>query len=207
MKNKGLWISLSLLNLCVVTVLGVTLRSKALFDLPSIDYNHLINAHSHFAFGGWVTLALMVLMVSVLLTNPQKKQPGYQFIFWSIFASTWALLLAFPFAAYTTLSTYISTLFIFTTYIFGWFFIKDIRKAKVSKTIFLLSVASVVCLLLSSIGPFTLAYLFATKSLNAVLYRDALFSYLHLQYNGFFTLAVFSLLFQKLESKLPVAAL
>src|ERR1035437_9350167 len=116
MKNKNLWISLSLLNLCIVTVLGVILRSKALFELPIIDYNHLLNAHSHFAFGGWVTLALMVLMINALLPESQKKQPVYQFILWSIFSSTWAMLLTFPFTGYNTLSTYISTLFIFTTY-------------------------------------------------------------------------------------------
>ena len=202
MKNKKFWISLSLLNLCTVTLLGVILRSKALFELPAIDYNHLLNAHSHFAFGGWVTLTLMVLMVSSFLNQPQKILPRYQFIFLGIFASTWGLLLTLPFAGYNTFSSYISTLFIFITYIFCWIFIKNIRKANVNKTTLLLSMASVVCLVLSSGGSFMLAYLFSTKSLNAVLYRDALFSYLHLQYNGFFTLAVFALLFQKLESKL-----
>ena len=202
MKNKNFWISLALLNLCVVTLLGVVLRSKALFALPAIDYNHLLNAHSHFAFGGWVTLALLVLMVSGFLTDSQKEQTVYQFIFFGIFVSTWGLLLTLPFAGYTNFSTYISTLFIFITYLFCWVFIKNIRKAKVSKTTLLLSIASVVCLLLSSAGSFALEYLFATKSLNAILYRDALFSYMHLQYNGFFTLGVFALLFQKLETKI-----
>jgi hypothetical protein len=200
------WLSLSLLNLCIVTVLGVILRSKAIFNLPIIDYNHLLNAHSHFAFGGWVTLALMVLMTHALLTEAGKKKSIYQFVFWSIFVTIWILLLTFPFTGYNTLSTYISTIFIFTTYIFGWIFIKDIRKAKVSKTVLLLAVASVACLVLSSAGSFTLGYLFASKSLNAVLYRDALFSYLHLQYNGFFSLAVFALFFQKIELKLPAEA-
>jgi len=199
-RSKSFWVNLSIFNLCIVTVLGVILRSKTLFALPAIDYNHLLNAHAHFAFGGWVTLALMVLMTNDLLPESLRNKSVYQFIFMGIFASSWGLLLIFPFMGYATLSTYISTLFIFITYIFSWVFIKDIRKAKVSKTTLLLAVASVVCLLLSSAGPFTLAYLFATKSLNAVLYRDALFSYLHLQYNGFFTLAVFALFFHKIES-------
>ena len=206
MKNKNFWISLSLLNLCVVTMLGVILRSKALFELPSIDYNHLLTAHSHFAFGGWITLALMVLMVNVFLTKSQNKKSIYQFTFWGVFASTWGLLLTLPFAEYVALSSYISFFFIFITYFFSWVFIKNIYKAGVSKTTLLLSVASIVCLVLSSAGSFALAYLFSIKSLNAILYRDALFSYLHLQYNGFFTLAVFALLFQKLELKLPEEA-
>ncbi len=202
MKTKNFWISLSLLNLCVVTILGVILRSKALFELPSIDYNHLLTAHSHFAFGGWVTLALMVLMVNAFLTEHQKTHRAYQIIFWGIFASTWGLLLTLPFAVFVSLSSYISFFFIFITYIFFIAFLIDLRKAGVSKTTFLLSASAIVCLVLSSGGSITLAYLFASKSLNAVLYRDALFSYLHLQYNGFFTLAVFALLFHKLETKL-----
>lgn len=80
--------------------------------------------------------------------------------------------------------------------------IKDSRKAGLSKTVYLLSVSSVVCLLLSSVGQLTITYLFAVKSINAIFYRDALFTYLHFQYNGFFTLAVFALLFQQLENKM-----
>jgi hypothetical protein len=201
MKNKNFWIGLSLLNLCVVTILGAILRSKALFELPAIDYNHLLTAHSHFAFGGWVTLTLMVLMVSVFLTESQKQKYIYQFVFWGVFVCAWGLLFTLPFAGDVALSSNISFFFIFITYVFGWVFIKNICKAEVSKTTLLLSVASVVCLVLSSGGSFTLAYLFASNSSNVIMYRDALFTYLHLQYNGFFTLAVFALLFQKLEAK------
>src|ERR1035437_7778535 len=106
MKNKNFWINISLFNLCIVTMLGVILRSKSLFELPAIDYNHLLKAHSHFAFGGWVTLALMVLMVNAFLTESQKKQRVYQFIFWGILAGTWGQLLTLPFAGYENLSTY-----------------------------------------------------------------------------------------------------
>ena len=197
-KSKSFWISLSILDLCIGTFLAAILRSKTLFELPSIDYNLLLHVHSHFALG-WVTLALMVLMVNAFLTEEQKKLAIYQFIFWGIFACTWGLLLTFLFPGYPTLSTHISILFIFFTYVFSWVFIRDIRKATVSKTTQMLSIVSVVCLALSSAGTFSLSYLFAIQSLDGILYRDALYSYLHLQYNGFFTLAVFALLFQKLE--------
>ncbi len=200
-KSKNFWISLSILELCIGISLPAILRSKALFELPSVDYNLLLNVHSRFALG-WVTLALMVLMVNAFLTEEQKKRWIYQLTFWGIFTCTLGLLLTFIFPEYPALLTHISILFIFITYIFSWVFIKDIRRARVSKTTLLLSVSSVVCLALSSAGIFSLSYLFAIQSLDVILYRDALFSYLHLQYNGFFTLAVFALLFQKLELKL-----
>ena len=202
MRNKNFWISLSIINLCVVALLGLILRSKILFNLPWLDYNHLLKVHSNFAFGGWVTLALIVLMVYEFLSDSQANKTIYQLVFWGTIACSWALLLTLPFAKYANSTTYISSVFILICYIFTAVFIRDIRKAKVSKTTKLFSIAALCCLVLSSIGTFTLVYLFATKSLNAVLYRDALFSYLHLQYNGFFSLAVFALLFHKLESKL-----
>jgi hypothetical protein len=40
----------------------------------------------------------------------------------------------------------------------------------------------------------------ASKSGNVILYKDAVYTYLHLQYNGFFTLAVFALLFNRIEN-------
>ena len=176
--------------------------------MPAIDYNDLLNTHPHFAFGGWVTLALLVLMTNTFLNDKQRDKPVYQYIFWSIFLSSWAYVFILPFSGYATISRYISIVFILTTYVFTWLYFKDIRSSfrdgKVSRTVYLLSFSGLICLVLSSVGPFMLTYLFAVKSLNAVLYRDALFSYLHLQYNGFFTLSVFALLFQKLELNLSL---
>jgi hypothetical protein len=56
--------------------------------------------------------------------------------------------------------------------------------------------------MLSAIGPIALAYLHTIGSLQSFFYRDALYIYVHFQYNGFFTLAVFALLFQKLYPKI-----
>ena len=201
MKKEKFWINLSILNLCIVALLGVIMRSKIIFNLPIINYSHLLESHSHFAFGGWITLALMVLMVYELLPASLNERRVYQWIFAIIILTSWFMLLTYYFEANSLLSDFFSATFIFATYVFGWIFIKDVQKSGAGKTILLLVVSSIVSLVLSSVGPFTLDYLFIIKSQNAILYRDASFAYLHLQYNGFFTLAVFSLLFHKLEAK------
>lgn len=206
MKNKKIWIDLSLISLVTLALLGLIMRSKILFSLPLIDYNRLLDAHSHFAFGGWVTLALMVLMVYELLPDSQMRRPIYQWLFGAILLSSWGMLLSFFFSGNCFFSNFLSAFFIFTTYLFGYFFIKDILKSGVRKTVQLLSILSLVSLIISSICPFVIAYLFASKSLDAILYRDALFTYLHLQYNGFFTLAVFALLFHRFELKITEAS-
>lgn len=103
------------------------------------------------------------------------------------------MLFSFPFQGYAFFSILFSTLFIFVTYAYSWVFIKDLLKRGTEKTVALLCIVSLTALTLSSIGPFTLAYMMVSHSTNTLLYKDAIYTYLHLQYNGFFTLAVFAL--------------
>ena len=170
-----------------------------IFDLPWIDYNRLVDTHSNFAFEGWATLALLTLMVYELQGSLFNKKT-YQFILGAIFLCGWATLFTTPFQSCKSVSEYVSFIYILVTYIFAWIFIKDILRTSASRTVKLLSVSSLIYLVMSSAGVLMLAYLFSIKSLNAILYRDALFGYLHLQYNGFFTLAVFSLIYNKIVS-------
>lgn len=195
MKRRNSWFTLSLVNLSIVALLGVTLRTKQLFPLGFIDYKNFLSAHSHFAFGGWVTLALMLLFIDNLLTQEQQQKQIYQWMLWGIEITSVGMLITFPYKGYALFSIIFSTLFIFFTYGFSWAFIRDIRQTKNERPVILLSVVALLCLVLSSIGPFTLAYIIAAHTGNATLYRDSIYTYLHFQYNGFFTLSVFALLF------------
>lgn len=196
MNFKRIWINLSITNLCIVAGLGVLMRAKVIFDLPWIDYNRVVDTHGHFAFMGWAAFALIILTIYELPGALYSKKI-YQVLLGAIFLCGWGTLFASPFEGCTTVSKYLSFLYILLTYILSWLTIKDILKSNAQKTVKLLSVSSLIYLVLSSAGAVMLAYLFAIKSLNAILYRDALFGYLHLQYNGFFTLMVLALLFNK----------
>lgn len=167
-----------------------------IFNLPAIDYNRLVDTHGHFAFMGWATLALLTLMVYELPGELYNKKK-YQLLLASVLICSWATLLLSSFESLKSVSEYVSFIYTAVTYIFSWLFIRDITKTNASRTVKLLAASSMLSLVLSSAGIIMLAYLFAVKSLNAVLYRDALFGYLHLQYNGFFTLAVFTLIYNK----------
>lgn len=202
MKNKSLWINISIINLCIVALLGFILRSKILFSIPWINYLNLLDTHSHFAFAGWVTLALLVLMVDELLPESLSNKPVYNWLFGGIVFCSFGILFIKPFNDGGFLSNLISYLLILVSYITAWVFLKDFRKTSVNKTVRLLGVSAIVSLVLSSAGPILLSYLNAVKSLHPFFYRDALYIYLHLQYNGFFTLAVFALFFHKLYPKI-----
>src|SRR6266581_3687612 len=110
MKNKNLWVDLSLINLCIVAFLGFTLRSKILFALPTINYLNFLDTHSHFAFEGWVTLALLFLLVHELLPGQFNQKSIYQWCFGGIVMSSYGILLTTPFNNNSFLAEFFSAL-------------------------------------------------------------------------------------------------
>lgn len=201
MNNKSLWISLSLVNLCIVALYGFILRSKILFPLHFLDYRNFLSAHSHFAFSGWVGLCLFTLFIYNLLPPQLGQRKVYQWILAGIELSSLGMAFTFPFQGYTTISIFFSSLYIFVNFFFAWVFIKDMMSSQVHKTIKLLSISAIASLIVSSIGPLGLVYILITKSGDSILYRDSIYTFLHFQYNGFFTLSVFALFFDRLLKK------
>jgi hypothetical protein len=199
------WVNVSILGLCTIGLLGLLLRSKIVFSIPFINYNHFVEAHSRFTFSGWVTLALMLLMVSELLPESGNKKK-YIILFAGIAITSWAMMIAFLWKGYNVLSIIVSLFFILLTYIYAYVFVKDILKAKLSPGVRWLAVSSMICLVISSFGLFIIDYIYFSHSFEAFLYRDSLFTYLHFQYNGFFSLSIMALLFNNIKSIIPVPA-
>src|SRR4029077_1594569 len=103
-------------------------------------------------------------------------------------------------------SIILSLCFILLTYLFGSIFIRDLLRTKLAFCVKLLASSSIVYLILSSSGVIIITYIYFTQSFDAIFYRDALFTYLHFQYNGFFTLAIFALLFNLPDKRASVKA-
>lgn len=199
MKDKrSFWLSVCLVNLSIVALLGFTLRSKILFSLPIIDYRNFLSAHSHFAFSGWVGLSLITLLIYDLLPKDLNQKKIYQLILIGIEVSSLGMAISFPIHGYTTLSIVFSTLYIVVSFVFAGVFIKDILRTSIHRSIKLLCVSAIASLVASSIGPFGLLYIIRSKSGDSILYRDSIYTFLHFQYNGFFSLSIFALFFNYL---------
>jgi hypothetical protein len=203
MIHRNNWILLSLINLCIVAFLGFLLRSKILFSLPFINYEHLINAHAHFAFSGWVTLSLLTLFTKELVPSAALAIKGrlYGRLLWGIELSSLGMLVFFLLQGYGLFSILFSSLFILCTYFYGYHFIRDIMVTDKRKPSFILSIGALVSIMISSVGPFILSYIHISGSANSILYREAFYLYLHFIYNGFFTLSIFALLLDHLEKR------
>jgi hypothetical protein len=200
MRPLRIWTRMALINLAIVAFLGLSLRGKIVFFMPFIDFKYLMHAHSHFAFGGWVTLVLLALMTYRILPESMYRKPVYQWLLGGIVVNAYGMLLSFPFQGYGFYSILFSTLFIFVTYGYTFVFVRDILRTAVSGPVKALATGAVSYMALSSVGAFTLAGLLATKSKNIILYKDAIYTYLHLQYNGFFTLALFAIILHYLKA-------
>lgn len=200
-SRKHFWLLLSLCNLAIVALFGLVLRSKILFPIYFLDYRQFLSAHSHFAFAGWVGLSLITLLIFNLLPEAVASKKIYTWILIGTEVSSLGMALFFPIFGYNAISIFFSSLYIVVNYIFGWVYIKDLLKIKMDKTVRLLSVAAIGSLLVSAIGPLGLVYILLSKSGDSILYRDSIYTFLHFQYNGFFTLSVFALYFSQALQK------
>lgn len=208
-KDKGFWIGLSLLNLSIIAILGLLMRSKILFSIPFLDYRKLLNAHSFFALTGWLGLALLTWLIYEILPPHLSQKKVYTFLLWAFQISAAGMGFSFLCWGYHTVSVFFLLLYVAASFVFGLIYFIDIKRAKLLPMVRWLSLGAVVSLLLAAVLPPGLAYMMLSRSGGSLLYRDLAYTFLHLQYNGFFTLAVFALFFawyQQKKKVLPPAA-
>ena len=200
--GKQFWITIALLNLCIVASLGVLLRTKMIFPLEAVEFPNILEAHYHFAMNGWITFTLMVLMVYELLPEYLNQKPVYLWMRLGMLFTSYGLAISFVIDGYNPVTMSFITLYIVLAFAFAWIFIRDLIKAKPAKAISILCICGLISLVLSCLGPETfLGYVIAAHSMNVLLFRDTAYTYLHFQYNGFFPLVIFALFFNYLSSK------
>lgn len=194
------WCRISLFNLLVLSLIGVTLRYKIAYYFPYIDQKHLLHGHSHFAFAGWVSMALMVLMVHYL---EKKGQAGsfkkYKSLLWANLLTAIGMLIAFPIEGYGIYSIIFSTASIFVSYVFAIVYWRDLNRLPVRSVSHQWFKASLVFSIFSSLGAFALAVMMINRINHQDWYLASEYFYLHFQYNGWFFFACMGLAADKQE--------
>lgn len=200
-KELKFWLQVALVNLLILAFIGTVLRYKIAYYLPFVDQKHLLQGHSHFAFGGWVTQALMALMVEYLRSNGLEHAfKKYFLLLFSNLFTAYGMLVAFPIEGYGVLSIIFSTLSIFVAYVFAFVFWKDLNRITKNNTSKLWFKSAVIFNAISSIGAFSLAFMMANKIVHEKWYLSAVYFFLHFQYNGWFFFAIMGLFIAKLNS-------
>lgn len=202
------WLRIAIINLLIVALLGVLMRYKIAYSLPIVDQKNFMNAHSHFAFAGWISQALMVLMVNYLANQTSENIfKKYRWIFIANLLTAYGMLLSFPWQGYNVISIIFSTLSIFVSYAFAFMFWKDLGKLKIKSITHYWFSAALIFNVISSAGPFFLAYMMAANWSHPNLFLLALYYFLHFQYNGWFFFAcagLFSIYFVPAEIPLQI---
>ncbi len=193
------WLTISFFNLLLVALLGLLMRYKIAYALPFIDQKHVLHSHSHFAFSGWITQTLMVLMVHYIgLESGQPVFKKYRWLLYANLFTAYGMLVSFILQGYAFFSISFSTLSIFVSYVFVVYYWKDLARLNEKKVSQLWFKAALVFNVISSIGAFGLAYMMANKIAVQNWYLAAVYFFLHFQYNGWFLFGGMGLLVGKL---------
>lgn len=185
MKTISFWLKFSVFNLFLVSSLGVLMRYKIAFSFPLLDQKNMQEAHSHFAFYGWITTVLYTFLLQYLQkNNPKLNSDKYYYLILANVLSSFGIFFSFIYGGYFWLSILFSTTALLGTFIFAYFYFKDSKLIIDSANIWFL--AALFFALISSVGVFLLAWMSATQNISQTLYLASTYYYLHFQYNGFF---------------------
>ena len=122
------WLNISFLYLFVIAVLGGLLRLMA-FVPTGLNYSNLLHTHSHIAFLGWIYNILFTIIIYSFLKPEKQKKKTYSVIFWLTQIANLGMLFSYPFQGYGAVSISFTTMHIFCSYAFAFYFLKDAKSS------------------------------------------------------------------------------
>lgn len=198
------WLKFSVINLLLVAFLGVLMRYKIGFEFPYFSQKNLQHAHSHFAFVGWISQTLYVLMISSIQNKVDiAHYKQYRLLLIANLISAYGMLISFAIQGYGAVSIMFSVSTIVIACFYAFYFFRDLQKMKSGSTCVVWFKVGLWFNILSSLGTFYLAYMMISKHFNDQAYLAAVYFYLHFQYNGFFIFACMGLVYGAIRRALP----
>ena len=192
--RTGLFFALA--NFLITAAIGALLRFNDVFPISTLPARNWIHAHSHTGFLGWAFMALATLAFGMLLPkNGRINRRSYRLII-NLQIAVLGMLVTFPFMGYAAPSIIFSTFQMILSLIFAVLFFRNVEKNDLASKFMK---AGLVFMLISGLGPLTLGPIVVMDMKGTTIYDMAVYFYLHFQYNGWFTMAVFALLFKMLD--------
>lgn len=195
MNNIKTQSRIALLYLFIAAFLGIVLR---LFPVTNIDatYRYVVHTHSHIALLGWVYIALTTIIYYIGIEI--KEQKKHNLIFWCTQITILGMLFSFPFIGYALYSIIFSTLFMVCSYWFYAFF-RKYHHFKIDSISYKFFNTSLLLMVVSTIGPWALGVIMNTLGTTSPWYKNAIYLYLHFQYNGWFIFCLMGIFYYLLE--------
>lgn len=189
------WLRIALINLNIVAFLGIILRYKIAFSFPFVDQKHLLHSHSHFAFNGWISQALIVLMIEYLFKSGLKNvYQKYKWVIITNLITAYGMLISFAIQGYGVFSIIFSTSSIILSFIFGIIYWKDLNRLISGIEAQRWLKAAIIFNMVSSLGAFGLSVMMINHVVQEKWYLASVYFFLHFQYNGWFFFALMGLI-------------
>lgn len=196
-------ILLSLIYFAAVAFIGSFMRLMFVIPVNLLDYQNILHSHSHFAVLGWVFNALFISILYAYL--PEKMNSAkFNLLFWFFQLSIIGMLITFALKGYYWLSIAFSTMHILLSYCFIVFIFSELRKIRTEILSLKFIYGGLFFLFLSTLGPWALVFVVMNGLSGTDLYKQAIYFYLHFQYNGWFIFSITGLwlwYFEKLGAK------
>ena len=201
--NTRFWIRILLINLSIVALIGVLMRYKIAFPFPHFNQKYLQEAHSHFAFSGWISQTIYVLIIQLFRSNLSSlKEKTYQYLLMANLVCAYGMLVAFAIQGYGTVSIFFASASLVIGYAFSYIAYLDAIRLERHHPSKNWIKAAIVFGILSTIGTIVLSHMMATKQYDQTTYLGSVFLYLHFQYNGWFMFACFALFLDQIKENL-----
>ncbi len=189
---KKSWIGSALFFFVLTAFSGFLMRSHVLFP-SGITYEYVLHAHSHIAILGWCFNLLVLIFIFQLIPSALKRK-RFRLLFWIYQATMLFMFIAFFLQGYGLYSIFFSTIQILLSYFYSVIIWKAVNRFGLQSSIapipFYMIKLSIICLILSSLGPWTLAVLSANGLQESPFYEASIYFYLHFQYNGWLTIGL-----------------
>lgn len=204
MRQSSWWVRISLINLGLVAVLGSIMRYKIGFELPFFEQKFLQEAHSHFAFTGWISHTLYFLLYGIFKENlPDVRDNVYRKLILINLLSAYGLLVSFLVQGYGPVSLFFSTISMINGYVFAGFALRDTARLPSTHLGKNWITVSLWFSILSTVGTMVLSWMMSTHHFDKDVYLGSIYFYLHFQYNGWFIFACFGIFMDRIKTLHP----
>jgi len=193
-KLQKSWIAVSLGFFFLAAVLGLLMRISWSIDISTfLDYKHILHAHSHTALLGWGFLSISCGLICFILPHTKRLTSYTKVLKLGLIAGI-GMFLSFLYQGYGAISITFSTIHLISAYIFAYNFLQDLKTVNDSPSK-LLGRWAVYWMLISTLGLFSIAPIGILLGKNHPAYYSSIQFFLHFQFNGWFTFALLSLIY------------
>jgi hypothetical protein len=177
------WFNIALLNFGIAAIIGCVLRAIYIWEIPSVRFRPLLNAHYHVAMIGWALIAMVVFMLQDETGKGPSRTSDILLAITQL--AVLGMLFGFPVQSYGTFINTVSAVQMLASYWLAAQVWKATRTWRANGSRLLTRMA-VVLMFISTLGVWALGPIISSGGFGTEIYYWSIQWFLHFQLNGWF---------------------